>query len=221
MSKATLLVLMAVFLAVTIEAESSPAAYPETISVMRTALQGELTAHVKYLAFSKKAREEKYPRIAYLFSALAESEGIHSRSFLKVLKDLNDAGDVSALDTLLRDTKGNIRNSSTGELEEIDVRYPRFLERLKTEKRDDAISALTHAWLAEKQHRDLIATLALGSGALFGFLASLIEGKPVEYFVCQSCGSTLSTPEMPKNPGDPCPICHSPLSEYQKLEQPG
>jgi rubrerythrin len=221
MSRAMLSFLMAVCLAAPLAADNVPAAWPETVSVLRAALQGERTAHLRYLAFSERAREEKYPRIGYLFSALAVSEGIHARNFLAVLKDLNDLGDVSALEFPLKDTKDNIRNSSTVELEEIDVRYPGFLDRLTPEKRDDAISALTHAWRAEKQHRDLIATLAKGSGALFGFLAALIEGKPVEYFVCQSCGSTLSTPEMPKRQDSPCPICGNPISEYEKIEQPG
>jgi rubrerythrin len=221
MSKAMLSFLMTICLAVPVAADNSPAAYPETVSVLRAALQGELTAHFKYLAFSKRAGEEKYPRIAYLFSALAASEGIHARNFLAVLKDLSDPADVSALEFPLKDTKDNIRNSSSVELEEIDVRYPGFLDRLKAEQRDDAISALTHAWLAEKQHRDLIATLAKGSGALFGFLAALIEGKAVDYFVCRNCGSTLSTPEMPKKQDASCPICGKPMSEYDRVEQPG
>jgi rubrerythrin len=221
MSKAVLSFLMTVCLAVPIAADSSPAAYPETISVLRAALQGERTAHSRYLAFSRRAGEEKYPRIAYLFSSLAVSEGIHARNFLTILNELNDPGDVAALEFPLKDTKDNIRASSAVELEEIDVRYPGFLNRLKPEKRDDAIAALTHAWMAEKQHRDLIATLAKGPGALFGFLAALIEGKPVEYSVCRNCGSTLSTPEMPKRQDAPCPICGNPISEYEKVPPPG
>jgi rubrerythrin len=221
MSKAIFSFLVAVCLAAPVAADNSPSSWPETVAVMRAALQEERTAHLKYLSFSKRAGEEKYPRIAYLFSALAFSEGIHARNFLAVLKDLNDPGDVAAVEFPLKDTKDNIRNSSTVELEEIDVRYPGFLDRLAPERRDDAISSLTHAWRAEKQHRDLIATLAKGSGALFGFLAALIEGKPVEYFVCLKCGSTLSTPEMPKRHDDPCPICGNPVSEYEKVEPPG
>ena len=75
------------------------------------------------------------------------------------------------------------------------------------------VSDLTHAWKAEKQHRDLITQLIQGSGLLFGVLARTIEGTPVDYFICDRCGSTL--PELPK---DSCPICGGPVSAYRKVD---
>jgi rubrerythrin len=47
---------------------------------------------------------------------------------------------------------------------------------------------------------------------LFGFLAKKIEESPAHYFVCESCGSTLT--ELPE---DACPICKGTVSRYKKL----
>jgi Rubrerythrin len=77
-----------------------------------------------------------------------------------------------------------------------------------------AIDALTHAWLAEKQHRDKIGQIIAGSGMLFPLMAKKFEDSKFEYYVCMNCGSTLEKAEMPK---DACPICGKPVSGYLKV----
>jgi rubrerythrin len=187
--------------------------YPETISVMQIVLKGELLAHARYVAYAAKAREENYPRIAALAVALAASEDIHGRNFQKVLRDLGLAPSTESPAVAVADTRANLHNASKAELEEIDTRYPQYLARIRPENYGEAIAALTHAWLAEKQHRDLISELVQGSGVLFGVLARTIEGTPVEYFICDNCGSTL--PELPR---DACPVCAGPVSRYSRVD---
>jgi rubrerythrin len=188
-------------------------AYPETVSVMQIVLQGELLAHARYTAYAAKAREESYPRIAALAIALAASEAIHARNFQKVLRDLGLTPSTESPVVEVKDTRTNLHNASKAELEEIDTRYPQYLARIRPENHLEAIAALTHAWQAEKQHRDLISQLLSGSGVLFGVLARTIEGTPVEYFVCDNCGSTL--PELPR---DTCPVCAGPVSRYSRVD---
>jgi rubrerythrin len=180
---------------------------------MQTVLKGELLARAKYLAYAGKAREEKYPHIAYLSVALGASEGIHARNFQKVLADLGSPAEAVLPVVTVSDTRTNIKLASTAELEEIDTKYPRFIQRITPERCEEAIADLTHAWLAEKQHRDLIMQLIQGSGILFGVMARTIEGTPVDYFVCQACGSTLV--ELPR---DRCPVCSGPVSNYRKVD---
>lgn len=190
-------------------------AHPETVAVIKEVLTRELLAHARYAAFARKAREEGYPHIAYLADALSTSEGVHARNCRTILADLGNPSSEQAPDVPVSDTKENLKIASTSELDEIDVRYPQFLARIKPENVSAAIDALAHAWEAEKQHRDLITQIISGSGMFFGFMVKKIEGTPVDYFVCDACGSTLV--ELPK---DKCPICGGPVSRYQKV-QPG
>lgn len=68
-----------------------------TESNLKDAFAGESQANRKYLAFSKKAREEGFEQIARLFRAAAESETIHALNHLRILgvgdtkKNLADA----------------------------------------------------------------------------------------------------------------------------------
>ncbi len=187
--------------------------YPETLAVLQAVVKGELLAHAKYRAYAVRAREERYPHIAYLAEALAASEAIHTRNFQRVLAELGcPSEDVEPVVTVA-DTRANIHAASTAELEEIDTRYPQFIKRITPEHFPDAIESLTRAWMAEKQHRDLVTQLIAGSGIFFGIMAKTIEEHPVDYFICQGCGSTLV--ELPR---EKCPVCSGPPSNYGKIE---
>jgi hypothetical protein len=81
-------------------------------------------------------------------------------------------------------------------------------------RHEAAVSALTFAWEAKKQHRDLIRRIQSGTGALFGLLACTIKGSPDHYFVCRLCGSTAL--EVPR---EVCPICKKAASQYRGAER--
>ncbi len=218
MRSATIPVVIASFLCVlspvAIRAQSaSVPGFTQTVSVMRVVLNGELLAHARYTAYAARAREESYPRIAALALALAASEAIHARNFQAVLHSLGVDATLEGPAVTVGDTRSNIRNASTAELDEIDVRYPLYLARIRPEHHEPAIAALTHAWEAEKQHRDLITQLIQGSGLLFGVMARTIEGTPVQYFICDNCGSTL-----PELPAETCPVCQGPASRYSRVD---
>jgi len=188
--------------------------YPETIAVLQTAYQNEIQAHVSYQAYAQKALSENYPSIAHLFLALASSESIHARNFKQCLSDLYFEVREPKAEIKVSSTKENLKNATQVELQEIDQRYPQFIQKIKSEKHEVALRNLTYAWESEKQHRALIEKIESGTGFLFGLLASRIEDKPFRYFVCQTCGSTIR--ELPK---EACPICSVPASQYKEIER--
>ena len=188
--------------------------YPETIAVLQTAYQNEIQAHVSYQAYAQKALSENYPSIAHLFLALASSESIHAHNFKQCLSDLYFEIREPKAEIKVSSTKENLKNATQVELQEIDQRYPQFIQKIKSEKHEVALRNLTYAWESEKQHRNLIEKIRSGTGFLFGLLASRIEDKPFRYFVCQTCGSTIR--ELPK---EACPICSVPASQYKEIER--
>mgnify|MGYP001355541179 CR=1 FL=1 len=201
-------------LSLSVLAGAAPAKYPETIAVMQAALTGELLAHARYLAYAQKARDEKYPSLALFATSLGASEAIHARNFMKALKDLGAPVDSSVPGFQVGDTRTNIKNASTAEMNEIDTRYPQWLARIDPEGYSPAIDALGHAWQAEKQHRDMIAKLNAATGSLFGLVGKTVEASAFRYFVCQNCGSTLEYAKLPK---ESCPICGVPVTNYKEV----
>ncbi len=189
--------------------------YSNTISVMQTALRGELIAHARYEAYAEKAREDKYPRLAYFSVALGVSESVHARNFQSVLTALGVMPDLTVPEISIGDTQTNLRNACSVEMEEIDNRYPQYLRKITPEGYPQAIDTLTYAWEGEKLHRDLVKKLIAGSGVLFGLLVKTFEETPVEYYVCQSCGSAVVGADLPS---DTCPICAAPASQYRKVD---
>ena len=83
---------------------------------------------------------------------------------------------------------------------------------MKTECHEAAIRDVVYAWKAEKQHRDLIRKIRSGTGLLFGVLVKVMEKDASRYFVCQRCGSTLTS-----LPEDTCPICMGPVLRYKEI----
>ena len=92
-----------------------------------------------YYAFAEKAEEEGLPEVAKVFVEVAEAEKLHALSHLKV------TGDV-------RSTVENLKTITQGEIEEIELVYPRMIREAEEEGRADAISSFTYAWGEEREH---------------------------------------------------------------------
>jgi rubrerythrin len=193
----------------------SQSKYPETIHVLQEVYGREIQAHLTYLAYAQKAISEDSPNIAHLLFALAASEAIHARNFRQILSDAGiEVKERPSPEIKVSTTKENLKNATQAELQEIDHKYPDYLERIKPERHEGTILTLTYAWEAEKQHRTLIEKIQSGTGMFFGMLARTIEKTPHRYFVCQVCGSTML--ELPKGP---CPICKNSIAEYKEIEK--
>ena len=57
---------------------------------LKAAFAGESQAHMKYLAFSARAKKEGKPNIARLFRAIAHAERVHAINHLKELGGISD-----------------------------------------------------------------------------------------------------------------------------------
>lgn len=188
--------------------------YSETILVLQTLYQDEIQAIHNYLAYAEKAAAEKYPNIAKLFRSLAASESVHARNFESLLSTLGEkTKNFPLVKPEVSSTQRHLELSTALEIEEIDKKYPKFIERIKPENYAQAIQYIIYAWKAEKQHRALLKKIRSGTGIFFGLLTKKIEESPSQYFVCQNCGSTLS--EIPEVT---CPICGGPCSNYQEIK---
>lgn len=208
-------ILSGFFILVLIPFVNAQSKYAETTAVLQAAYRGEIQAHLTYIAYAQKAITENYPNIGHLFASLAASESIHARNFKKLLTDLRvEVKEISKPEIKVSSTKENLKSATQVELQEIDQKYPQFIEKVKSERHEAALQNITYAWESEKQHRDLIQKIQSGTGILFGVLTRKVEKTPTQFFVCQSCGSTLR--ELPK---DTCPICESPVSQYKEVER--
>lgn len=80
--------------------------FPTTVTVLKAARQSEMIAHRYYKEYARKALDDSYPNVAYLFSAFAIYEKIHADNFKGVLASLgaqleNTKIQVSVSDTVL------------------------------------------------------------------------------------------------------------------------
>jgi rubrerythrin len=168
-----------------------------------------------YVGYSRKAIEEKYPNIAYLFAAFAVSEKTHAENYKKILNSLSAGLEEPEFQILISDTKANLIIASEGELEKIRKTYPDFLAKLKKESHDQAVINCMYSWKSHRQHKRKISEIRKYSKTFFGPVARKIEGMKFDLHVCDICGSTID--EAPKAP---CDICNYPILHYHKVIRP-
>lgn len=120
------------------------------------------------------------------------------------------SGNVSILTT-----KENLYNASLKEITKIEIIYPGFLEQLRPESHEEAITSCMYSWKSHRQHEKNIRDIRKYTNSFFGFVSKRIEGLDYEYHVCEICGSTIT--ERPKTP---CEICNLPLYHYKKIIRP-
>ena len=190
-------------------------AFPITTKVLKAAYETETVAHENYVCYSQKAVEEKYPNIAYLFTAFASSEKIHAQNYRRILSSMSAGAKEPEMDVLILDTKANLIKATEGELKKIKKTYPGFLTKLKKESHDQAVINCMYSWKSHQQHRRKIAEIRRYSPYFFGHVAKKLEGLKLDFHVCEICGSTID--EAPKAP---CDICNFPNSHYRKIIRP-
>jgi rubrerythrin len=159
---------------------------------LRDAFAGESQAHMKYLAFSKKANDEGKPNVSKLFKAIAFAEQVHATNHLKALGDLGN-------------TSENLQSAINGENFEVEEMYPAYdaVAKLQTEK--EAIRSIHYAIEAEKIHSAMYTEAK----------ESVKLGKDIEIgdvFICPVCGFTVSGEEP-----DSCPVCGASKDKFAKF----
>lgn len=189
--------------------------FPITVAVLVAAYKAEKLASEHYHNYSRKAVEEKYPNIAYLFSAFALSEKIHAKNYEKILTSLSSKLQEPEFEVSISDTKANLIKASEGELKKIKVTYPDFLAKLKKESHDQAVISCMYSWKSHKQHERKIDEIRKYSPLFFGHVAKEIEEAKYDFYVCEICGSTID-----EAPQTPCNICNHPDVHYHNVMKP-
>ncbi|WP_425258654.1 rubrerythrin family protein [Rubrivivax sp. RP6-9] len=190
--------------------------YPTTVAALRTAREVEMRVHYRYTAFGQKARQEGYLGIAYLFAAFGSAEFIHAGNFGRILARLNvEVAPIQRPEFQVGTTRENLLVAANGEADSVENFYPRLLERIAHEGHDDAMTAVRFAWETEKQHRDKIRQIQRWSPAFFEQVATEIDRRSGQYFVCQVCGNTVNVVPTPR-----CPVCKTASTHFRHIEPP-
>jgi rubrerythrin len=174
-----------------------------TVENLKAAIIGETTASAKYAAYGKKAKEEKFDKIAKLFEAASKAEAIHAQKHTAVLEKMGLKMDPITTKFDVKSTKENLMDAINGESHEVDSMYPGFIKKAKEEGKDDAAGSFDFAFQVEKAH------LALYKGALDALGKNDFKALADFYSVCPTCGNTIPG-KAPAN----CNICGVPGKDF-------
>lgn len=163
---------------------------PELEALAREAFAGESKAHVRNLAFARRATEEGYPQVAALFAAVAEAERVHAAEALGYL-----AGQVG-------DTEQNLRAAFEHELAARSEHYPPIIAAALAAGREDLAYAMIRARDVEARHAKLYKDA----------LEALVNERTVVYHVCQVCGYVFED-----EPPDNCPVCLAARDKFKRM----
>ncbi len=178
------------------------------INNLTDAFKGETTASAKYAAYSKKAQEEGYTKIALMFKATSASENIHANNHRFVLEDLGATIPAVKPEFTVKTTAENLKDAIAGEAYEIATMYPDFIKNAQAANGKMALISLNYAYKTEQRHKPLYekALTALDNKQV-NTLASV-------YYVCQTCGNTYDT-TAPKR----CNISMTSSDKFTKIEK--
>lgn len=162
----------------------------ELEAAVKDIFAAEAKAHVRNLAFAKRAREEGYPQIEALFLAVAEAERVHADQMLRFMQGV------------VGDTEQNLRTAFENELMAKEEGYPPYMKLAHEAGRKDLFWALVRARDVEERHAGLYKR-ALGA---------LLKEEPVSYHVCQVCGYVFEG-----DPPDTCPVCRAGKKSFKRM----
>ncbi|MFZ0454374.1 MAG: ferritin family protein [Ignavibacteriaceae bacterium] len=178
-----------------------------TINNLKDALTGETTASAKYLAYSKKAKEEGYNKIALLFEAASKAEGIHANNHRAVLEQLNVKVGKIEPKFEVKSTKENLEDAINGESYEVATMYPGFIKTAQEGNVNLALISFNYAYQTEKKHK------AMYQNALEKLNSSKENTLSSLYMVCTTCGNTYDG-KAPKR----CGISMTPRERFLTIE---
>ena len=165
----------------------------QTDENLKAAFAGESQANRRYLAFAKKAEQQKMPMVARLFRAAAAAETVHAHAHLRVLGGI-------------KDTLENLKTAAAGEAAEFQEMYPDFMAQAEKDGDERARQSFDYANQVEEIHHAYYqeAIDAVGEGK---------DLEMVEMSVCPVCGNTFRG----EAPGE-CPICGALKKSYIRIE---
>jgi rubrerythrin len=156
------------------------------------AFVGEAKAHVRLLAFARKAEEEGYAQIAKLFRAIAAAEEVHAAHHLRLLGE-----------AVTGSTEENLASSFERETTINEVTYPLFIIEAEREGAPTAVLSFSYARDVEEGHARLYKTA----------MEHLLQDEATDYYVCSVCGYTADG-VLP----DQCPICGAAREAFRQVD---
>lgn len=157
---------------------------------LKAAFIGEAQAHIRDLAFARKAGEEGLPQIARLFGAIAAAEEVHAYNHLQFLG-------------LVKSTQENLDTAFQRENLAGAKMYPRFIREVNEENATEVALSFSRARDVEQIHGKLYTKAA----------QHMMAERETTYYVCQVCGY-VSDGLLPEE----CPICGAPQTKFRKID---
>jgi len=162
-----------------------------TADNVHSAFVEEAKAHERLLMFALGAEEERFPRIAHLFRAVAASEGIHARRHF------------AQLEGSIGDTEENLQRAFHSETGVAGVEYRRMLGEAHEDGEEAAALVFSQARDVEESHAKLYKKA----------LDHVIWERGTAYFLCGVCGY-VADGGVPEN----CPICGAVSRLFERVD---
>lgn len=164
----------------------------ETGRNLYEAFVGEAKAHIRLLAFARKAEEEGFTQIAKLFRAIAAAEEVHAANHLRLLGE-----------AIVKGTEENLSSSFEREKTINEVTYPQFIMAAGKAGEQGAVLSFSYARDVEGGHARLYKKA----------MEHMLQDEVSDYYVCGVCGYT-SDGVLPEE----CPICGAESERFRKIE---
>jgi len=158
---------------------------------LREAFAGESKAHMRNLAYAKKAESEGFPQIARLFRAVAEAERVHAGEYLKYLEGV------------VGETDQNLKSAFESEIKAKNDIYPLFIQEAFSLKREDVAWSFSRSRDVEERHAQLYKDA----------LEAMLKEEENQYTVCQVCGYIFGR-DLPER----CPVCRANKENFKRIE---
>lgn len=164
---------------------------------LKTALEGEAFAHMKYEYYASQAKKDGFVEIRDIFLETSANEKEHGKVWFKLLHD----GKVP-------DTLTNLKESMEVEKYEWSDMYKNFAKTAHEEGFDDIAELFELTSTVEKEHEERYKVLAknIQRNRVFNKNKEII-------WKCNNCGYL----HKGKNAPDNCPMCNHPQAHYRKL----
>jgi rubrerythrin len=158
---------------------------------LREAFAGESKAHMRNLAFAKKAEDDGFAQVAALFRAVAEAERVHAAEYLKYLEGV------------IGETEENLKAAFESEIKTKNDVYPALVQEAFALKREDVAWSFSRSRDVEERHAKLYKDA----------LEAMLQEQETRYTVCQVCGYIFDG-DVP----DQCPVCRANKENFKKIE---
>ncbi len=183
--------------------------HEQTLKNLLAAFNGESNASARYATFAIKADAEGYLKVGSLFRAASRAEQIHAANHAVVIEKMGGKAVATIEPAIVKSTVENLQEAITGELYEIDVMYPDFINEAEAQKNTAARRTFNYAIEAEKEHAQLFAKALEHIQHCVEKSCQKLSSKAT-YYVCPVCGFTADKAEF-----DRCPVCGHKKEEFE------